>query len=259
MSARENGELTMADKNENGSAFDLLGQFDIAPIKAVKDTPFEFITNSAFFMILTVAVIAVLMLVFTASARVVPGRRQTLSEIIYDFGFGLVTDILGKHGRPFLPFVLSVFLFVFVANMWGMMPYSFTVMSHVSLTAFMAVVIFSMVIYIGVRRHGLKWFSLFAPSGVPFWLLPFMIFIEVLSFFVRPLTHSLRLFANMTAGHIVLKVIGTFASFTLIGGIALLPALVALSALEFLVAYLQAYIFALLAAVYLADAVELHH
>ena len=137
MSARENGELTMADKNENGSAFDLLGQFDIAPIKAVKDTPFEFITNSAFFMILTVAVIAVLMLVFTASARVVPGRRQTLSEIIYDFGFGLVTDILGKHGRPFLPFVLSVFLFVFVANMWGMMPYSFTVMSHVSLTAFM--------------------------------------------------------------------------------------------------------------------------
>ena len=249
----------MADSTEAKGGFDLMGQFVIKPIKAVEGTPFEFFTNSALFMVLTVAVITLLMIIFTMNARVVPGRTQTLSEIIYDFGFGLVSDIMGKHGRPFLPFVLSIFLFVFVANIWGMMPYSFTVMSHVALTAFMAIVIFGMVIFIGVRRHGLKWFSLFAPSGVPGWLLPFMIFIEVLSFFVRPLTHSLRLFANMTAGHIVLKVIGTFASFTLIGGIALLPALIAISALEFLVAYLQAYIFALLAAVYLADAVELHH
>ena len=163
----------MAEKSGDGekSAFDLMHQFDITPLAGLENTPLAFVTNSAFFMILTVAVIAVLMVVLTLSAKVVPGRGQTISEIIFDFGFGMVDDILGKKGRSFVTFLLSIFLFVFVANILGMMPYSFTVFSHISLTAFMAVVIFLMVIYVGVSRHGLKWFGIFAPAGVPGWLL----------------------------------------------------------------------------------------
>ena len=171
-----------------------------------------------------------------------------------------------SDGRPYVTFLLSVFLFVFVANILGMLPYSFTVFSHISLTAFMAVVIFLMVIYVGVSRHGLGWFGIFAPAGVPGWLLPLIVVIEIISFFMRPLTHSLRLFANLTAGHIVLKVIGTFAAgagatslLTIVGGLLLTPVLFALSALEYLVAYLQAYIFTLLAAVYLSEAIDPHH
>jgi F-type H+-transporting ATPase subunit a len=258
----------VAEKSSEGekSAFDLMQQFDITPLSVLADTPFAFVTNSAFFMLLTVAVIAFLMIIMTANAKVIPGRGQTISEMIFDFGFGMVDDILGKDGRPYVTFLLSVFLFVFVANILGMLPYSFTVFSHISLTAFMAVVIFLMVIYVGVSRHGLGWFGIFAPAGVPGWLLPLIVVIEIISFFMRPLTHSLRLFANLTAGHIVLKVIGTFAAgagatslLTIVGGLLLTPVLFALSALEYLVAYLQAYIFTLLAAVYLSEAIDPHH
>jgi F-type H+-transporting ATPase subunit a len=258
----------VAEKSSEGekSAFDLMHQFDITPISVLADTPFAFVTNSAFFMLLTVAVIAFLMIIMTANAKVIPGRGQTISEMIFDFGFGMVDDILGKDGRPYVTFLLSVFLFVFVANILGMLPYSFTVFSHISLTAFMAVVIFLMVIYVGVSRHGPGFFGIFAPAGVPVWLLPLIVVIEIISFFMRPLTHSLRLFANLTAGHIVLKVIGTFAAgagatslLTIVGGLLLTPVLFALSALEYLVAYLQAYIFTLLAAVYLSEAIDPHH
>jgi F-type H+-transporting ATPase subunit a len=258
----------VAEKSSEGekSAFDLMHQFDITPLKVLADTPFAFVTNSAFFMLLSVVVIAFLMILLTAYAKVVPGRGQTLSEMIFDFGFGMVDDILGKDGRAYVTFLLSVFLFVFVANILGMLPYSFTVFSHISLTAFMAVIVFGMVIFVGVSRHGLGWFGIFAPAGVPVWLLPLIVVIEIISFFMRPLTHSLRLFANLTAGHIVLKVIGTFAAgagatslLTIVGGLLLTPVLFALSALEYLVAYLQAYIFTLLAAVYLSEAIDPHH
>ena len=258
----------MAEKSSEGekSAFDLMHQFDITPLKVLADTPFAFVTNSAFFMLLTVVVIAFLMILLTANAKVVPGRGQTLSEMIFDFGFGMVDDILGRDGRAYVTFLLSVFLFVFVANILGMLPYSFTVFSHISLTAFMAVIVFGMVIFVGVSRHGLGWFGIFAPAGVPVWLLPLIVVIEIISFFMRPLTHSLRLFANLTAGHIVLKVIGTFAAgagatslLTIVGGLLLTPVLFALSALEYLVAYLRAYIFTLLAAVYLSEAIDPHH
>ena len=258
----------MAEKSSEGekSAFDLMHQFDITPLKVLADTPFAFVTNSAFFMLLTVVVIAFLMILLTANAKVVPGRGQTLSEMIFDFGFGMVDDILGRDGRAYVTFLLSVFLFVFGANILGMLPYSFTVFSHISLTAFMAVIVFGMVIFVGVSRHGLGWFGIFAPAGVPVWLLPLIVVIEIISFFMRPLTHSLRLFANLTAGHIVLKVIGTFAAgagatslLTIVGGLLLTPVLFALSALEYLVAYLQAYIFTLLAAVYLSEAIDPHH
>jgi F-type H+-transporting ATPase subunit a len=223
-------------------------------------------TNSAMFMFIAVIGIAVLMLGFTRSRALVPGRLQSLAEISYEFVADTLRSATGEAGMKFFPFVFTIFMFVLFANMLGLLPYAFTVTSHIIITAALALLVFFTVIIYGFWKNGLRFFKLFVPSGVPGYILPFVVAIEVLSFLSRPISHSVRLFANMLAGHITLKVFGGFV--TMIAGIgvagwfgAALPMvmIVILTALELLVAFLQAYVFAILTCIYLNDAIHPGH
>jgi F-type H+-transporting ATPase subunit a len=223
-------------------------------------------TNSAMFMLIAVVGIAVLMLGFTRSRALVPGRLQSLAEISYEFVADTLRSATGEAGMKFFPFVFTIFMFVLFANVLGLLPYAFTVTSHIIITAALALLVFLTVIVYGFWKNGLRFFKLFVPSGVPIYILPFVVAIEVLSFLSRPISHSVRLFANMLAGHITLKVFGGFV--TMIAGIgiagwfgAVLPLvmIVILTALELLVAFLQAYVFAILTCIYLNDAIHPGH
>jgi F-type H+-transporting ATPase subunit a len=223
-------------------------------------------TNSALFMGVTVAVITGLLLLATRENSLVPGRLQSIGEMWHQMIDNMVKGILGPEGKPFFPLVFSVFSFVLIANFIGLFPYFFTVTSHVIITEALAFFIIGLVVFVGIYKHGLGWFKLFVPHGVPILILPFISLIEIISFLSRPLSLGLRLFGNMLAGHIVLKV---FAGFIVtlsalgIGGIfgSILPLsmAVALTALEFLVAFLQAFVFATLTCVYLNDALHPSH
>ena len=223
-------------------------------------------TNSALFMGATVAVITGFLLMAASKRELVPGRLQSVGEMWYGMIDNMVNNVLGKEGRPFFPLVFSLFSFVLIANMLGMFPYFFTVTSHVIVTVAMALFVVGLVVVVGIVKHGLGWFKLFVPSGVPVAILPFISLIEIISFLSRPISLGLRLFGNMLAGHIVLKV---FAGFVvslsalgfggILGALAPMAMAVALTALEFLVAFLQAFVFAILTCVYLNDALHTHH
>ncbi len=223
-------------------------------------------TNSALFMGATVATISGFLWLASRKAELVPGRVQSIGEMWYGLIDNMVTNVLGKDGRPFFPLVFSLFSFVLIANMLGMFPYFFTVTSQLIVTVAMALFVIALVIGVGLYKHGLGWFKLFVPHGVPMAILPFISMIEIISFLSRPISLGLRLFGNMLAGHIVLKV---FAGFVVslsalgiggvLGSIAPLGMAVALTALEFLVAFLQAFVFAILTCVYLNDALHTHH
>lgn len=223
-------------------------------------------TNSALFMGATVATITGLLLLASSKRALVPGRLQSVGEMWYSMIANMVENVLGKDGKPFFPLVFSLFSFVLIANMLGMFPYFFTVTSHVVVTVAMALFVVGLVVVVGIYKHGLGWFKLFVPSGVPIAILPFISLIEIISFLSRPISLGLRLFGNMLAGHIVLKV---FAGFVvslsalgfggILGAIAPMAMAVALTALEFLVAFLQAFVFAILTCVYLNDALHTHH
>ncbi|MDR6954560.1 F-type H+-transporting ATPase subunit a [Ancylobacter sp. 3268] len=223
-------------------------------------------TNSAAFMFGIVAVIFFFLTYATRGRTLVPGRLQSLAELSYEFVASTVRTTTGNEGMKFFPLVFSLFMFVLVANFVGMIPYAFTVTSHLIVTAALALVVIGTVIIYGFVRHGTHFLHLFVPSGVPAFLLPFMVVIEVISFLSRPISLSLRLFANMLAGHIAMKVFagfivmmtaGGFAGF--LGAVLPLAMVVALTALEFLVAFLQAYVFAVLTCIYLNDALHPGH
>jgi F-type H+-transporting ATPase subunit a len=223
-------------------------------------------TNSALFMFIAVLGIAILMLGFTRSRALVPGRLQSLAEISYEFVADTLRSSAGEAGMKFFPFVFTIFMFVLFANILGLLPYAFTVTSHIIITAALALLVFFTVIVYGFMHNGLRFLKLFVPSGVPGYILPFVVAIEVLSFLSRPISHSVRLFANMLAGHITLKVFGGFV--TMIAGIGIagwfgaalpLVMIVILTALELLVAFLQAYVFAILTCIYLNDAIHPGH
>ena len=223
-------------------------------------------TNSSLFMMLVVAVVGVFFMVATSQRALVPGRLQSFAEMLYEFVAGTLKSAAGKEGMQFFPLVFSLFLFVLCANFMGMIPGAFTVTSHIIVTFALAMVVFLSVIGVGVAKHGTHFFGLFVPQGAPALLVPFLVVIEVISFLSRPISLGMRLFANMLAGHIALKV---FAGFVVslgalgFGGIlgATLPLgmIVALTALEFLVAFLQAYVFTILTCVYLNDALHPGH
>ncbi len=223
-------------------------------------------TNSALFMFIAVALIAALLILGTSSRAVVPGRIQALAEISYEFTANMLREAAGKDGMRFFPFVFSIFMFVLFCNVIGLVPYFFTVTSHIVITAALAVTIILLVILYGFYRNGVKFLGLFVPQGVPGYLLPLVVAIEVMSFLSRPISLSVRLFANMLAGHITLKV---FASFILmlgafgvagwVGAVIPFAMTVALTALEILVAFLQAYVFAILTCMYLNDALHPTH
>src|SRR4051794_25772765 len=208
------------------------------------------LTNSAVFMFLALAVILLLTLGTTASRALVPGRMQAVAEKSYEFVATTLRSSAGNEGMQFFPLVFTLFMFILTVNLIGLLPYMFTVTSHIIVTVSLALVVFLTVIIYGFRKHGLHFLNLFVPKGVPGYILPFVVFIEVFSFFVRPVSHSVRLFANMLAGHITLKVFGGFVTMLGAAGVlgwlgATVPfaLIVALTALELLVAFLQAYVF----------------
>jgi F-type H+-transporting ATPase subunit a len=215
-----------------------------------------------------VAVIGLTVFLVAATARrgLVPSRFQSAAEISYEFVATTLRSTAGTEGMKFFPLVFSLFMFILVLNVMGIIPYTFTVTSHIIITVALALLVFFTVIVYGFWRNGLRFFKLFVPSGIPIYILPLVTFIEVLSFLSRPVSHSVRLFANMLAGHITLKVFGGFV--TMLGALGFLGWLgavlplgltVALTALELLVAFLQAYVFAILTCIYLNDAIHPGH
>jgi F-type H+-transporting ATPase subunit a len=245
---------------------DPIEQFDIDKIFTIGHIGNQEIafTNSSAYMLLAVAVVALLML--GAGRQLVPGRFQSMAELSYEFVANTIRTTAGSEGMKFFPLVFSLFMFICVSNMIGVIPYNFTIASHIVVTAALAMLVFLTVLIYGFYKNGLKFFKIFVPSGIPIFILPLVVFIEVFSFFLRPISHSVRLFANMLAGHIALKV---FASFIpLLAGLgiagyagAVLPLgmVIALTALELLVAFLQAYVFTILTCIYLNDALHAGH
>ncbi len=223
-------------------------------------------TNSALFMALIVLFITGFLLMAASKAAMVPGRLQSIGEMWYSMIHNMVNNVLGKEGMAFFPLVFSLFSFVLIANMLGMFPYFFTVTSHVIITASLALFVVGLVVVVGIYKHGFGWFKLFVPHGVPIAILPIISVIEIISFLSRPISLGLRLFGNILAGHIVLKVFAGFVvSMIAAGGIIAVSSVlslgmaVALTALEFLVAFLQAFVFAILTCVYLNDALHPSH
>lgn len=223
-------------------------------------------TNSALFMLVSLAIISLFFWLGTRKAGIVPHRWQAALESAAGFIQGMVDENIGPKGRPFVPFIFSLFLFILVANLLGLLPYSFTVTSHIAVTFAFAALVFLICVIVGIWKHGLHFFSLFAPANTPPVLLLLITPVELISFLSRPLTLSIRLFANMTAGHILLKVFIGFvislgAAGGVLAGLSVLPfgLTVAFYGLELLVAVVQAYVFALLTCIYLNDSINLHH
>ncbi len=223
-------------------------------------------TNSALFMVIGVTLAVVLLGMASSKGATIPSRGQSIAEIAYGFVAGMVRDMMGEDGMRFFPFVFSLFIFIFFANMLGMFPYFFTTTSHIIVNMALALLVMAIVIGYGIWKNGFKFFKIFVPSGVPPVLYLLVTPIEIISFASRPLSLSVRLFANMLAGHIMLKVFAGFVATLLAAGGALyvlvpvaLAGTVAVVALEFLVAFLQAYVFAILTCVYLNDAIHPGH
>ena len=217
-------------------------------------------TNSSLFMVLSALIILGFLHFSTSNKKIIPDKIQLISEMLYNFIAKMISDTAGSKAKPYFPFIFSLFTFVLMCNMIGMLPYSFTVTSHIIVTMIMALFIFIAVTVIGFFKHGAKYLSIFVPSGVPMVLLPLITVIEIISYLSRPISLSVRLFANMMAGHTMLKVFGSFVlSLGIVGGWLPLTFSVALTGLEILVAFLQAYVFAILTCIYLNDALNLHH
>ena len=242
-----------------------LAQFEIKEILplSVNNINLSF-TNSSLAMVLSSLFIILLMYLGTRKIQLVPNKMQTLVELSYEFIVEMISDNIGKEGIKYLPFILSIFLFILIGNLFGMLPFSFTWTSHIIVTFSIAFFIFIFVTVLAILKHGIfKFLSFFAPSGVPKLMLILLIPIEIISYLSRPVSLSVRLFANMMAGHTLLKVIGGFVfvlgvNSYLIGGILPLAFLVALTGLEIVIAFLQAYVFAILTCLYINDAIHLH-
>ena len=217
-------------------------------------------TNASLFMLISASTILLFLFLGSKEKKIIPNKLQLITELSYSFVAKMISDTAGSKAKPYFPFIFSLFMFVLFCNMVGMLPYSFTVTSHIIVTLIMALFIFIAVTIIGFIKHGFKYLSIFVPSGVPMVLLPLITVIEIISYLSRPVSLSVRLFANMMAGHTMLKVFGGFVvSLGILGGWLPLSFSVALTGLEILVAFLQAYVFAILTCIYLNDALNLHH
>ena len=247
-----------------GKTIDALSQFELKTVLGPIGEAVGF-TQSTAHMALAAGLITMLVMFGMASRAVVPGRLQSLTESTYEFVHGIVTAQVGDEGKRFFPFVFTLFMFVLFGNMLGLLPYAFTFTSHIAVTFTLAAIVFVLITVVALALHGKKFFGYFFPEGAPLWLAPIIIPVEVVSYLSRPISLSIRLFANMVAGHVMLKVFATFI--VLLGGlgavgpfVAVLPLTVnvALVGFEILVAFLQAYVFAILTSIYLHDAVHLH-
>jgi len=217
------------------------------------------LTNSGLFMMITVAAVTLFLTLGMRNRSLVPGRWQSLAELSYEFIAGMIRDNVGSEGRQYFPFIFSLFMFILFANLIGLIPYTFTFTSHIVVTFAMALTVFLGVTVIAIARHGLHFFSFFLPKGVPMVMAPILVPIEILSYLSRPISMSIRLFANMMAGHTMMKVFAGFIiPLGILGGWAPLAVDMALTVFEFLVAFLQAYVFTVLTCLYLNDAIKLH-
>ena len=217
-------------------------------------------TNASLFMIISAITILFLLFLGTKKKLLIPSKTQFITEMSYTFIAKMINDTAGSGAKSFFPFIFTLFMFVLFCNMIGMLPYSFTVTSHIIVTFMLAATVFIGVTIIGFIKHGIKYLELFVPKGVPIILLPLIIVIEIISYLSRPVSLSVRLFANMMAGHTMLKVFGGFVvSLGLLGGWLPLSFTVALTGLEILIAFLQAYVFTILTCIYLNDALNLNH
>ena len=245
-------------------------QFVVKTLIQIKDPIFGYdisFTNASLFMVLASIVPLTLLIIGVRSAEMIPGKIQSISEMIFEFVENLLLENTGNSGRPYFSFIFTLFLLVLFGNLLGMLPYSYTFTSQIIITFFMAIIIFISVTIIGIFRHGFGFLSLFLPSGTPLVLQPLLFVIEFISYCIRPISLSVRLFANMLAGHTLLKVFGGLAVMLIGSGsmflipVAILPiaAIIGMTALEVLVAVLQAYVFTVLTCIYLNDALNLHH
>ena len=243
---------------------DPLHQFEIHKIIPITLGGWDIsLTNSALFMILTTCVIISFLTLATLRPKLVPGRLQYLGESVYTFIQQMILDNVGKQGIAYTPYILSLFLFVLLGNFLGMIPYGFTFTSHIIVTFSLALIVFTLVTIVGFIKHGLHFFRLFCPEGTPLYIAPLLVPVEIMSYFTRPVSLGVRLFANMVAGHAMLKIFAGFVVLlagTSIFPLAILPFAVnlAVTGFEFLVALLQAYVFTVLTCIYLNDAINLH-
>ena len=236
-----------------------LEQFEITPLFHINSGGIDIsFTNSSFSMIITVLIITVFLTFSVNTRTIVPSRVQMISELCYSFIVKLLKDTVGNEGKKYFPFVFAIFMFVLVGNMVGMIPYSFTFTSHIIVTFALASVVFIGVTILGFVKHGFHFFSFFVIPGLPWYMLPLLIPIEVISYLSRPISLSVRLFANMLAGHTLLKVFAGFVVSLGVAGFLPLAFIVALTGLEILIAFLQAYVFAILTCLYINDAIHLH-
>ena len=237
-----------------------LQQFSLHRIIPIEFAGYDIsFTNSSLFMIIAVSLACIILLVTSKKKLIIPSKTQAFAEIFYDFISSMVSVNLGKKGEKFLPLILSIFLFILFSNLIGILPYAFTTTSHIIVNFVLAMIIFTVIILTGLILHGFKFFSLFLPKGTPWWLVPLMIIIEIFSFLAKPFSLSLRLTANMIAGHVLLKVMAGFiVSLWILAKILPIVFVTVLIGFEIFVAILQAYIFTILSCVYLQDAIDLH-
>ena len=251
----------MADeaKAEGGLNIHPMDQFVVQPLFGDGELSFYTISNATLWYALSVLAIFLLLVVFTRGRSIIPTRGQSLGEVIYVFVHKMIEDVCGKEGLKYFPYIMSIFMFVVVANVIGLLPYSFTTTSHLAVTATLAVAIFVAITAIGFAKNGMGYFKLLWVSSAPGPLRPVLFVIELISYFVRPISHSIRLMGNMMAGHAVIKVFAGFAGAMGLGSIIPIFGIVAVYGLEMLVTVIQAYVFTILTCVYLNDALHPSH
>ena len=243
------------------SAFEIrpMDQFIITPLFSEGDLNWYTFTNQSLWMLIGLIGIILLFVFGIRKGEVVPGRIQSIAEVIYVFVHKMVLDITGQEGLKYFPYIFTLFLLILFGNVLGLLPYSFTFTSHIAVTGILALLVFISVTILGFVKNGLKFLSLFWISSAPLPLRPVLLIIEVISYFVRPISHSIRLAGNMMAGHAVIKVFAGFAGVMGLGAIAPILAIVAVYGLEMLVVVIQAYVFTILTCVYLNDALHPGH
>lgn len=251
----------MATGAEEVSPFNIhpMDQFVIKPLFGGHELEFYTVTNQTLWLGISVLAIFLLLVIGVRGRALVPSRSQSVAEIIYGFVRKMIEDVTGKQGLAYFPYIMSLFMLILMSNMLGLLPYSFTSTSHIAVTGALAVLVFISVTLIGLAKHGVGFLKLFWVMSAPWWIRPVLMVIEVISYFVRPASHSIRLAGNMMAGHAVIKVFAGFAGALGVGAVVPIFAITAVFGLELLVSFLQAYVFTILTCVYLNDALHPGH
>lgn len=236
-----------------------LEQFEVKTIVPIEVAGVDIsFTNSSLMMVIALVLGGGVVALAASRGAIVPGRFQSMAELLYEFIAGIIRETIGAEGRRYFPIIFTLFLFILIGNLLGMVPYSFTFTSHIVVTFVLALAVFTGATILGFVRHGFHFFSFFVPPGAPVWMWPLLIPIEVISYLSRPISLAVRLFANMLAGHMLLKVIAGFVVAMGLLGVIPLVVVVAITGLEILIAFLQAYVFTILTCLYIKDALDLH-